>query len=244
MGFQKVFSRYESKYIITKEQYARVLTALSPYLIPDEFGKSTIRNIYFDTDTYYLIRRSLEKPVYKEKLRIRSYRTVGKRDAVFVELKKKFKGVVYKRRVSLCEEDAMGWITQGTPRGGGQIEKEIDYTIARYHPLTPKVFLSYDRVAYYAKADRTMRITFDEAILARLHDLSLMLPPGGEAVLPPKMVLMEVKCIGAMPLWLTGILTEEKIFKTSFSKYGTAYQRLICPQEVQDRNGSHLSRIV
>lgn len=106
MAFQTVFKRYELKYILTAEQKEKVLHAMEPYMVPDQYGRTVIRNIYFDTDDYRLIRRSIEKPAYKEKLRIRSYSQAEPDSTVFVELKKKYKKVVYKRRISLPEEAA------------------------------------------------------------------------------------------------------------------------------------------
>lgn len=104
MAFQTVFKRYELKYMLTLEQKAKVLAAMEPYMELDKYGRTTIRNIYYDTDTYLLIRRSIEKTAYKEKLRIRSYSRADKDSTVFVELKKKYQSVVYKRRISLPEE--------------------------------------------------------------------------------------------------------------------------------------------
>ena len=107
MAFQTVFKRYELKYMLTLEQKQKVLAAMAPYMKLDNYGRTTIRNIYYDTDTYLLVRRSIEKPAYKEKLRIRSYSQAEPDSTVFVELKKKYKHVVYKRRISLPEEEAI-----------------------------------------------------------------------------------------------------------------------------------------
>ena len=101
MSYTNVFKRYELKYLLTPAQRDAVLLGIAPYMQLDRYGHTTIRNIYFDTGDYRLIRRSIEKPAYKEKLRVRSYRLVGSDDTVFVELKKKYDGVVYKRRIAL-----------------------------------------------------------------------------------------------------------------------------------------------
>ena len=103
MAIQTVFQRYELKYILTAKQKEKVLQAIEPYMALDQYGRTTIRNVYFDTDNYRLIRRSIEKPAYKEKLRLRSYGQAEADSAVFVELKKKYQKIVYKRRVSLSE---------------------------------------------------------------------------------------------------------------------------------------------
>lgn len=236
MAYQSVFKRYELKYLLTQTQKARILTAMAPYMMQDQYGRSTIRNIYFDTASYRLIRHSIDKPVYKEKLRIRSYTRAKADTPVFVELKRKYNGLVYKRRLSMPEQQAMDWIAGdgGCPQDS-QIGREIDYFLSFYGDLMPKVFLSYQREAYYAREDQTFRITFDDHICARLHDLSLETEPNGIPLLPPDMVLMEVKCAGGMPLWLTQLLTQEQIYKTSFSKYGTAYQTLIFTKRKEEQ---------
>ena len=111
MAYQTVFKRYELKYLLTERQKKCVMEAMEPCMTPDAYGRTTIRNIYFDTADYRLARRSIEKPVYKEKLRIRSYEKASGASPVFVELKKKYKGVVYKRRISMPEREAMEWTT-------------------------------------------------------------------------------------------------------------------------------------
>ncbi len=231
MAYQTVFKRYELKYMLTREQKEKVLSAMQPYMQLDQYGRTTIRNIYFDTDTYLLIRRSIEKPAYKEKLRIRSYGKASPDSTVFVELKKKYRHVVYKRRISLPEEEAMDWV-QGVQhcRKDTQISGEIDYFIRYYEGLHPTVFLSYEREAFYAKDHSDFRVTFDDNILCRQEALSLESDVYGTPILPEGKVLMELKCSGGIPLWMTHVLSEEHIYKTSFSKYGTAYQTMIFPK--------------
>ncbi len=231
MSYQTIFKRHEMKYILTKEQKDKVVKAMSTYMSPDKYGRTTIRNLYFDTDNYRLIRRSIEKPVYKEKLRIRSYHQADSNTPVFVELKKKYKGVVYKRRILLSEQDAMAWLYEGEfSSKRTQIVDEIDYFMEYYGNLHPTVFLSYEREAYYAKDGSELRVTFDENIRCRQSDLSLKSDTNGRLILNDELTLMEIKCVGGIPLWMTHLLTEERIFKTSFSKYGTAYQTLIFPK--------------
>lgn len=231
MAYQTVFKRYELKYMITTEQKKKVLQAMELYMELDKYGRTTIRNIYFDTDNYRLIRRSIEKPVYKEKLRIRSYSQASPDSPVFVELKKKYKSVVYKRRISLPEEEAMEWVCKEQPCDTDtQISEEIDYFLKYYENLRPTVFLSYEREAYYSKGGDDFRVTFDDTILCRQEDLSLESDIGGTSLLEEGMVLMEIKCSGGIPLWMTHVLSEEHIYKTSFSKYGTAYKNIIYPK--------------
>ncbi len=229
MSFQTVFERYELKYLITREQKQILLSAMEPYMRSDRYGYSVIRNLYLDTGSYRLVRRSNEKPVYKEKLRIRSYEAVTPADTVFVELKKKYKSVVYKRRLSMPESGAMAWFAgDRCPESASQIAREIEYFRNYYGDLRPAVYLSYGREAFYAQDGSDFRVTFDETILARCSRLSLCEKPGGVPLLDGGHLLMEIKTSTAIPLWMVRVLTGQRIFKTSFSKYGTAYCKLIC----------------
>lgn len=230
VAYQNVFKRYELKYMITLEQKETVLSAMAPYMALDKYGRTTIRNIYFDTDTYRLIRRSIEKPAYKEKMRIRSYCQAQPNSTVFVELKKKYKSVVYKRRVSMTEQQALDWVISGRRNiEESQISREIDYFISYYETLHPTVFLSYEREAYYSLDGSDFRVTFDDNILCRTEDLSLEAEVWGTPILPEGKIMMEIKTSGGMPLWMSSLLSKERIFKTPFSKYGNAYQKLIYP---------------
>ncbi len=229
--FQTKFQRYELKYLITAAQKEAVLAAMQPYMQLDQYGRTTLRNLYFDTDTYLLIRRSIEKPNYKEKLRLRSYGPAEPDSTVFVELKKKYKSVVHKRRIPLPCKAAVDWLTGHAPcPENSQISDEIDYFLEHYETLHPTVFLSYEREAYFDRNASDFRVTFDENILARQTDLSLDAEIYGTPILPEGKVMMEIKCSGGIPLWMTQMLSREKIYKTSFSKYGTAYTCLIFPR--------------
>ena len=232
MAVQSVFLRYELKYLLTIDQKQRLLQVMQPYMQLDKYGRATIRNLYFDTDDYLLIRRSIEKPVYKEKLRLRSYAQAKEDTPVYAELKKKYNGVVYKRRVSVPNDQALQWLNQKSPSPvKSQISREIDYVLSFYRTLKPKVFLSYEREAFYCKKGTDFRVTFDDNILCRRDALSLSEPVYGKALLPEQQVLMEIKCSGGIPMWMVEFLSREKIYKTSFSKYGTAYQTLIYPEK-------------
>ena len=231
MAFQAVFKRYELKYLLTAAQKEAVLTAMSPYMQRDKYDRTVIRNLYYDTDTYLLIRRSLEKPVYKEKLRLRSYSRAESGSEVFVELKKKYQSVVYKRRIAMPNREAIAWLSGEEPcRQNSQIAEEIDYFRKLYGSLQPTIFLSYEREAYYCRDDSDFRVTFDDTVLCRQEELSLSSQVYGMPILPQGKVLMEIKCDGGIPLWMTRVLSEERIYKTTFSKYGTAYKTLIFPQ--------------
>ena len=223
---QMTFQRYEIKYRISRLQMLRILYAMAPYMEEDPWGKSTICNIYFDTPDYRLVRHSQEKPVYKEKLRLRSYGKATVETPVFLELKKKYKSIVYKRRITLPEADAMAYLFSSGSLPDSQIAREIDYFIHHYGDMLPAVQLSYDRIAYYSKTDPNFRVTFDGNILFREENLSLRGGIYGTPLLPRDQVLMEVKTAGAIPLWMTALLTEMQIRKTSFSKYGEAYETI------------------
>lgn len=225
MEYQKTFKRHELKYLLTAKQKEQIQDAMGQYMKIDGYGRTTIRNIYFDTDTYRLIRRSMEKPSYKEKLRVRSYQQAGPEDPVFVEIKKKYESVVYKRRLTLPEEKVMNSFYWDKPLPvKSQIGDEIGYFRNYYGKLYPSVFLSYEREAYYSLDGSDFRVTFDENILFREQDISLGSSIYGEPILDKGQTLMEIKASGGIPLWMSNALAKNHIFKTSFSKYGTAYK--------------------
>ena len=213
MKNQMIFQRYESKYLMTLSQQQTVLAAMRPYMEPDVYSHSSIRNLYLDTPDFRLIRRSLERPVYKEKLRIRSYGRAENTDMIFVELKKKYRSVVYKR----------------------QIGTELAYAADFYQTLRPAVFLSYERDAFHGTEDEDLRVTFDTEIRYRQDGLSLYSDTWGIPILPPGLVLMELKVSGGLPLWMAHVLSCQGIFKTSFSKYGAAYQNILLAGRRGDR---------
>ena len=234
--------------MVTAEQKERILKAMEPYMESDRFGRSTVRNIYFDTDDFVLARHSIAKPDFKEKLRIRSYSKADAESTVFVELKRKFDGVVYKRRIGLSERNAMKWIAgsndpavvRETEKDSAQVADEISYFKGLYSGLKPVLYLSYDREAYRTKKGVSLidggsdfRVTFDNNILCREYDLTLRSGAYGTPLLEEGKFLMELKCPGAIPLWMTKVLSGERIYKTSFSKYGTAYCSFMsqAPQE-------------
>ncbi|MBU3803474.1 MAG: polyphosphate polymerase domain-containing protein [Candidatus Cellulosilyticum pullistercoris] len=224
-----VFERVEKKYLLTREKYNLLLEAMEPYMSIDSYGKHTIGNVYYDTDTYELISRSIEKPKYKEKFRVRSYGIPKEEDKVFLEIKKKYKGIVYKRRVSMTLKEAEDYLEKGIrPKKEGQILKEIDYFLSFYKP-TPKVYLAYDRMAYFGKENKDIRITFDHNIRSRQCNMNLAEGDYGTPILDEYHYLMEIKVPGAMPLWLSKILSDLEIYPTSFSKYGNVYKQFILP---------------
>ncbi len=226
MKDQMIFKRYELKYLITQEQKQLLLREMHHYVQQDSHGQSTILSLYFDTPDYLLIRRSIEKPKYKEKLRLRSYGVATGDTLVYMELKKKYDSVVYKRREAMPEKEAMDYSQSHIAPRDTQIFREITYAMDSYTGLRPSMLLSYDREAYYAVDDHDFRITFDENVLWRDYDLDLCKGIYGEPCIGENLVLMEIKVASAIPLWLVHILNEQKIYKTSFSKYGTAYKAM------------------
>ena len=229
MNAQMTFKRYEVKYIMTRRQRDLLIEAMQGHMALDQFGRHTIRNIYFDTDTFRLVRDSIEKPIYKEKLRVRSYQKAGYDSPVFVELKKKYDGVVYKRRLSLPHRAAMNALENGLPLpADSQIAREIEAFRAFYGPtLKPAMLLTYEREAYYPVDGCDLRLTLDENIRWRTQDIDLGSSAMGKMILPADAVLMELKSPGGYPRWIVDFLSDNKIYKTSFSKYGTAYLQML-----------------
>lgn len=228
---QTIFKRHELKFIISKKQKEMIINSISPYMELDKYKRTTIKNIYFDTDDYRLIRRSIEKPKYKEKLRVRTYSNNLNTKDVFIELKKKYDHIVYKRRILTDEKIAIKWlIGEINCPYNTQIAREIDYFCKFYKELKPLVFLSYERESFFEKSGGDLRITFDENILFRDEEISLEQAAYGIPVLEKGKAIMEVKCSKGLPLWLVNILSREHIYKTSFSKYGAAYKNIIYPK--------------
>ena len=223
-GYQQFFNRYEKKYLIDEKQYRQLISRIYDRLEYDDYEKYKICNIYFDTLQYDLIRESVEKPLYKEKLRLRSYGTPSPSDMVFLEIKKKYDGIVYKRRIALPYSKALHFCTGGgLPGEKSQVLSEIQWLMDRYE-LYPMLYLSYDRLAMRGADDPRLRITFDTNILWRNKELDLAKGDYGYVKVPAGQYIMEIKTAGAMPLWLAEALNDLQIYPASFSKYGRIYQ--------------------
>lgn len=225
-NYQAMFKRKESKYLLTEQQLSALTSILKNYMEPDAFAHSSISNLYYDTPDFRMIRRSLEKPQYKEKLRLRSYGVPDDRTLVFPEIKKKARGIVYKRRVSMPYAQAIRYLSGKGPAASGQIFRELDWMLRSYNGLAPRVFLSYERDSWKGVADPSLRLTLDRKILWRTGSLDLRQGAWGDALLEPGQVLMEIKITNAMPLWLAKALSENSIFPMSFSKYGRAFETI------------------
>lgn len=225
---QEIFKRYEKKYMLNRDQYQVLMAELNKWMDADEYGQHRISNIYFDTADYELIRQSIEKPVYKEKVRLRGYGNLTDDSTVFLELKIKFDGIVYKCRVSMKLSEARAYIENGViPEVNRQIMQEIDYAFKRYK-LEPKAYVAYDRMAYAGKENPDLRVTFDRFISCRKGRLDLAQKGPDVLLLSEDQILMEVKIPGAMPLWMSRVFAEQKIFPVSYSKYGTYYKEYLC----------------
>ncbi len=238
--FQFTFKRYERKYLITEEQYDALMKRLDGKMVEDLYARSLITNIYYDTPDFRLIRQSLEKPVYKEKLRLRSYGVPKEDSKVFVEIKKKYKGVVYKRRIQAPLSDAVKFLDGGPCPEPGQIGNEISYFVSFYKGLAPAMFISYERYSLASPTDSVLRMTFDRNITWRTEDLDLTSGIYGRKLDLNGKVLMEVKIPGVVPLWLSHIFDDLNILPASVSKYGRAYSSafsagLVCPEEAARR---------
>ena len=226
-----VFKRVEKKYLLSEDLYQKLFEKINNYITVDTYDFSTICNIYFDTDDYLLVNRSIEKPIYKEKVRLRSYGVPKKNSKVFLEIKKKYKGVVGKRRVSAPLKEFYTYFdTCKYPNVDTQIMNEINYCF-KFYNLKPKVFLAYDRYSYKGKDDSNFRITFDKNIRSRTDNLYLENGDNGMLLLDKNCYIMEVKTLGAYPLWFAQILSELNIYPTSFSKYGNVYKKQIFKKE-------------
>ncbi len=219
-----VMKRYERKYLLDQDQTEYLVKALEGHMKLDQYGRCSIASLYYDTPNYQLIRTSVEKPLFKEKIRLRSYGLATRSSPVYLELKRKAYKIVYKRRVQttipLVEKFFAG---SGDICAGGQINREITYFRDYYGTLVPACLIIYDREAYFQPGG-DLRLTIDYNPRYRTDHLDLTYSMDGNLIRPKGHTILEVKVQEAMPLWLSHILDEGKIYKNSFSKYGTAFK--------------------
>lgn len=218
-----IFKRYEKKYMLSEEEYCTFMHLVRDRLVPDKHGRNTLCSLYLDTPDFLLIRNSIDAQSYKEKLRMRSYGAPKDEKKLFFEIKKKYKGVVYKRRVCLTEKEALEYIESGVPPIDSQIMREIDYLMRFYGNPKPSVCILCEREAYFSADSPDVRITFDRNLRYRRgfpndEDISRGIP-----ITENGKIIMEIKTPGAMPLWLARALSELKIYPVKFSKYAHAY---------------------
>ncbi len=239
---KRSFKRYEKKYYISKETRDRLIEIIKPYMYEDKHCKDgaryLVRNIYYDTDDNYLIHHSVLKPNYKAKLRVRKYGEYGdNQDQYFLEIKRKIDKIVAKRRIKLTKQELDDLIKnyQKPIRNSyidNQIIDEITYFISLYK-VKPICYISYERLAFFAKDDEEFRITFDENIIGRRQNLDFDSADGELSLIKDDYCIMEIKIIGAVPLWFSKALSELKIYPHSFSKYGTDYEMRVTKGELQ-----------
>lgn len=230
----QVFNRFEKKYLLDEDMYRRVRARLDEYMVPDAYSKGDgsylVNNIYLDTEDHWFIRDSLQKPRYKEKLRLRYYGEEDSHSAMFFEIKKKINRRVSKRRVRTTFEDAMEFIeTHNSPDfspQNRQINNEIRHILEQKDPK-PKVALFYDRKAFFLPQDKDLRITFDYNIRGRRTDVDFSHGSYGAFILPPEKYIMEVKVSNAYPLWLAHVFSELGVNRISYSKYGNEYRQFL-----------------
>ena len=242
--YREVFQRKEIKYLLDARQFTEIKKYLDTMAQTDQYGISRINNIYFDTKDYMLIRRSMEKPLYKEKLRLRTYGNTKDDTNAFIEIKKKYAGIVYKRRISGRYDLFHDYLTgKEADIGSSQIAKEIESFIKIYGELVPAMSICYDRMAMAGIEDPNFRVTFDNNIQWNAHCRDLRQVKEGRQLLKPGQYLMELKVGDAMPIGLAGKLSELEIFPTSFSKYGAGYTEMMmgraaafAASAVQERN--------
>ncbi len=225
--FIYTFKRYEKKFLITKKQSDALLQRIGDRIIPDKYGETVICNLYYDTPDYLLIRRSLDKPRYKEKLRVRCYGVPQSDSVAFIEIKKKFQKVVYKRRLDTTYSQAVNYLKTGQINISGQIKNELDWFLKSYKGLRPSTAVFYTRKAFFATENPDLRITIDKDVMWRRDGLDLTLGAYGEPLLVDDARLLEIKIPGAVPVWLAHILSELDIFPISYSKYGKAFLSFI-----------------
>ena len=221
-----VMKRYEIKYLLTKEQTEYLVEGLKGHMLLDQYGRTSICSLYYDTPNHRLIRESLDKPEFKEKCRLRSYGLAKPGKPVFLELKRKAYGIVYKRRIQTSIDEVNKFFNKNDVFSDSQIEKEITYFRDYYESLKPSCLIIYDREAYY-EPDGDLRLTIDYNPRYRLEDLNLSTSTDGKLLLEEGSTILEIKVQDAIPIWLSNLLSGGKIYKNSFSKYGVAYKREI-----------------
>lgn len=249
------FKRYEKKYLITKETYDKILPTLLEYMDYDPFclngNEYRIYSIYYDTINHDVIGDNSAGKEYKEKMRIRSYYDKkDPEDTVFMEIKKKSQGVGNKRRIKLKIKEIEPFVNEGILPDTGddylssQVAKELQYYL-KTNKVAPALYVQYDRFAFFGKEDKNFRMTFDNNVHVRRHDFVFGERDDDEFLLPPNEIfIMEVKILGAMPMWLATLLSENELYSHGFSKYGVKYKRDAKDRKLDyyltDKNGNEI----
>jgi hypothetical protein len=218
------FQRYEQKYLLNQFQYDEILRILPEFAREDEFGRSTVYSVYYDTDDYKITKRLFDKSDYKEKLRMRSYGVPRQGDTVYVELKKKLNGISYKQRIPVSFTGTGFFLNPG-PNFNSAYSGEINWFLQYYNP-SPKFMLWYDRLAFRGLENKNLRITFDTRVRWRYFAVNSRQEHDGYPLLAENIYLMELKVDNSIPFFLSCLLAKLKIFPVSFSKHKTAYENL------------------
>ncbi|KGJ53189.1 transporter [[Clostridium] innocuum] len=231
---KQVIQRFEKKYLLDSNQCRSFVMRIQPYITEDIYPASTIYNLYLDTEQFDLIHRSIEKPPFKEKLRIRSYTPVcSEEEPIYLEIKRKYAQIVCKRRMQLSYGECRRFLNNPN-LSASQIEKELSYTLYHYQ-VQPRIFLAYDRISYVGKQEQQLRITMDSHIRSRFDHLSLNDHESNEELFHRDMILLEIKAERSYPLWLSSVLSDMRLYPTSFSKVGQVFYKkekgeLLCLQ--------------
>jgi len=223
MNPKNIFKRLESKFLITQEQYTFLHGLIAQHTTPDSFGSYLVQSIYFDTPDWAVIRHSIENPPFKQKMRLRCYGMPTIDSMPFLEIKKKCHNVVYKRRLTLPLYEGLN-IREEVAKDNSLTGREFLFYLER-HPVYERAHVSYRRQAL--ENDSGLRVTFDSDIRFRSNMLHYQNPRDGLTILPPRLMIMEVKTLGGMPLWLASSLSENKIYPTPFSKVGEGYKKYV-----------------
>lgn len=223
--YNKCFQRIEEKYLLSEAQKRDFLACTRNKIVRDKHFRSSMRNVYFDTKDFLLAKRSIEKPIFKHKFRVRSYDDPQKCNEVFLEMKAKYQGVSYKRRIRMSYAKYQKYIKTRELDSDNLIWREIDYYF-HYYELCPMLYIAYDRESYAGSRESELRITFDANLRSRQSDLDLVNDDGTQKYFEQKTYIMEIKTALALPIWLIGVLEDLEIRPTSFSKYGQIYQTL------------------
>lgn len=230
----EVFSRYELKFMLDRDQFAAIHSEIQRRMEPDKYSRDgsfyTISNIYYDTPDDHLISTAVRhEGKYRYKLRLRTYDP--SQDMAFLEIKKKYRGLTNKRRTTILIEDGRRLMEQGiAPEERHFMNKQVTrelLEIANEMTLRPKTLISYDRRAYFGgdEFEPDLRITFDSAIRSRRTDLELRHGSYGTLLLDGEYYIMEVKVSNSVPLWIARLLSENGVSRTHFSKYGAEYKQ-------------------
>lgn len=195
-----------------------------------------IYSIYYDTINHDIIRDNSQGKTYKEKMRLRSYYDrKDPEDKIFMEIKKKSEGVGNKRRIKLKIKEIDPFVNEGIMPDLGddylknQVAKELAYFF-KMNKVAPALYVQYDRLALFGKEDKNFRMTFDRNVHIRRHDFVFGERDDDEFLIDDDTYIMEIKILGAMPMWLATMLSENDMFSHGFSKYGVKYK-----QDAKDR---------